>query len=148
MRLDPDACWQRIGRSGHGVLGTVHAERGVDAVPVVFVISDERVVIPIDTVKPKATVTSTPTSGARLQRLVNLSADDRCVLLVDHYDDDWSQLWWVRAHGRAVESAPTTETLAALADAFPAYRARGAVTSTILVAIDAVTGWSAGTDPG
>jgi PPOX class probable F420-dependent enzyme len=139
MRLDPDACWQRIGRSGHGVLGTVHAERGVDAVPVVFVIRDERVVIPIDIVKSK--------SDARLQRLVNLSADDRCLLLVDHYDDDWSQLWWVRAHGRGVESAPAAETLAALADAFPAYRAPGSVTSTIVVAIDAVTGWSAESDP-
>jgi PPOX class probable F420-dependent enzyme len=143
MRLDPDACRQRIGPSGHGVLGTVHAERGVDAVPVVFVIDDERVVIPIDTVKPKAE----PRSGARLQRLVNLSADDRCVLLVDRYDDDWSQLWWVRVHGRAVESAPTAEALTALADAFPGYRSPGSVTSTIVMAIDALTGWSAETDP-
>ena len=23
-------------------------------------------------------------------------------VLVDHYDDDWSRLWWVRIRGRAV----------------------------------------------
>ena len=48
------ACWARLGDAGHGVLGTVHAARGVDAVPVVFVVDGDVVVIPIDTVKAKA----------------------------------------------------------------------------------------------
>ncbi len=134
MRLDTDACWERLGRSGHGVLGTVHPDRGVDAVPVVFVTADRQLVIPIDTVKAK--------SGERLQRLVNLDVDSRAVLLVDHYDDDWSQLWWVRAHGRAAEG-DANPYLDPLGNAFPAYRASGTVTSVILLAVDELTGWTA-----
>ena len=100
----------------HGAFGTVHADRGVDAVPVVFVVDGEQIVIPIDTVKPKA--------GPRLQRLRNLDADHRAVLLVDHYDDDWSQLWWVRVHGHAREAEPTADAARAARGRLP--RLRGA----------------------
>jgi PPOX class probable F420-dependent enzyme len=135
MRLDADACWERLGPHGHGVLGTVHVDRGVDAVPVVFVRHGDDLVIPIDTVKAKG--------RARLQRLRNLDADARCVLLVDHYDDDWSQLWWVRVHGRGGEAA-AAPYVDRLARAFPAYGATGAVTSVIVLRVDQVIGWSAG----
>jgi len=136
MRLDEEQCRSRLGTAGHGVFGTVHAARGVDVVPVVWVFAGDRITIPVDAIKAK--------SGARLQRLANLDADDRGVLLVDHYDDDWSRLWWVRVHGRAVEAVPSGEELDALAAAFPAYRSRGAVTKTIVMAVDTITGWAAG----
>jgi PPOX class probable F420-dependent enzyme len=118
------------------VLGTVHARRGVDAVPVVYVVEDGCIVIPIDAVKPKR--------GLRLQRLRNLDADPRAVLLVDHYDPDWSRLWWVRVHGLTHEAAPTGSQLDRLASAFPAYAAIGTVPSVIVLAPDEVTGWAAG----
>lgn len=136
MRLDEDSCWERLAASRHGVLGTVHPDRGVDAVPVVFVRDGNRLIVPIDTVKSK--------SGPRLQRLVNLEADDRCVLLVDHYDADWAQLWWVRAHGRAVESTAAETEVAGLRERFTAYRTPGSVTSVIVLTIEALTGWAAG----
>jgi PPOX class probable F420-dependent enzyme len=139
MRLAPDACWARLRAAGHGTLGTVHRERGVDAVPVVFVVDDGEIVVPIDTVKPK--------TGRRLQRLVNVEGDDRIVLLVDRYDDDWSQLWWVRLHGRARESEPSEVQRAALARAFPAYRRPGAVAGVLVLTVEAVTGWSAEPTP-
>jgi PPOX class probable F420-dependent enzyme len=135
MRLDAHACWERLGLAGHGVLGTVHRERGVDAVPVVFVVDGGQILIPIDTVKAK--------SGHRLQRLANLEADPRCVLLVDHYDDDWSQLWWVRLHGHAVETAPAPGDRTRLGAAFPAYRAPDSVTGAIVLRADEITGWAA-----
>lgn len=139
MRLDEDACWERLGAFGHGVLGTVHPARGVDAVPVVFVRDGDRLIVPIDTVKSK--------SGSRLQRLVNLEADHRCVLLLEHYEDDWSRLWWVRAHGRAVEATPTEANRAALGGGFAAYAAPASVTSVIVLTIEALTGWAAGSGP-
>ena len=139
MRLDAEGCRDRLGRAGHGVLGTVHPARGVDAVPVVFVVHDGQVIVPIDTVKPK--------SGRRLQRVVNLETDPRCVLLVDGYDDDWTRLWWVRVHGRAVVAEPTDDRLTALADAFPAYRASGSVTGVLVLTPETVTGWTAAPDP-
>jgi len=134
VQLDAAACWDRFRASHHGTLGTVHAARGVDAVPVVYVVDDERFVIPIDTVKPKA--------GPMLQRLRNLLVDPRAVLLVDHYDDDWSALWWVRAHGAAEQRPPTTGQLAALARAFPAYRDPGTITSVLVLDPDELAGWS------
>jgi len=102
VRLDPDAAWSLLLTTEHGVLSTVHAERGVDAVPVVFApLDDRRIAVPIDTVKAKSTT--------KLQRLANIERDPRCVLLVDHYDDDWSRLWWVRVHALAdhTDSVPT-----------------------------------------
>ena len=135
VQLDTAASWERLRAAHHGILGTVHAARGVDAVPVVFVIHGEQAVIPIDTVKPK--------SGPMLQRLRNLLVDPRAVLLVDHYDEDWSQLWWVRVHGRAEQQVPSTDQLEALRRAFPAYRDPDAVTSVIVLEPSAVSGWSA-----
>ncbi len=43
--------------------------------------------------KPKATLA--------LQRLHNLRANPSASLLVDHYSEDWSALWWVRIDGIA-----------------------------------------------
>jgi PPOX class probable F420-dependent enzyme len=136
VRLDDTDAWARLGHAGHGVLGTVHAARGVDAVPVVFIVDGDVLVIPIDTVKPKA--------AGRLQRLRNLDADERAVLLVDRYEDDWSRLWWVRVHGAAREAEPTVPQLDALARAFPAYATAGAVTTVIVLVPDEVTGWATG----
>jgi PPOX class probable F420-dependent enzyme len=141
MRLDETTCWERLRSSRHGVLGTVHAARGVDAVPVVYVVEHDReLVLPVDAVKAK--------SGARLQRLRNISRDPRVVLLVEHFDDDWSQLWWVRAHGSAREAEPTTVQLDALAAAFPEYRSAEAVPAVIVVDVGEVTGWRAMPDHG
>jgi len=136
VQLDNRACWDRVRSSRSGVLGTVHAERGVDAVPVVFVVHEDRLVIPIDTVKPK--------SGRRLQRLRNLELDGRAVLLVDHYDDDWTTLWWVRVHGNAREHAPTAAQIEALRARFAAYRAAGTIISVIVLDPRELTGWAAG----
>ena len=54
MRLSQEAR-TRLAAQDHGILCTVHAERGVDAVPVVFVVGEDGFVsVPIDRVKPKA----------------------------------------------------------------------------------------------
>lgn len=135
MRLDVAACWARIGGSGHGTLGTVHPVRGVDAVPVVFAVVGGAIVVPVDAVKPK--------SGGRLQRLANVEADPRVVLLVDRYDDDWAQLWWVRIHAEAVVVDPSGAHQAALAAAFPPYAVADTITGALVLAPTALTGWSA-----
>lgn len=102
--------------------------------PVVFVVVDGQLVVPVDTVKAK--------SANRLQRLVNVEADPRVVLLVDHYDEDWSQLWWVRAHGEARSAEPTALHLAALRERFPRYRSAGAVTGSLVVTPTLLSGWT------
>jgi PPOX class probable F420-dependent enzyme len=132
VRLSRDEAWSLLEDTDHGVLATVHAARGVDAVPVVFAVDGQRLVLPVDTVKPKSTT--------RLQRLANLADDPRCALLVDHYDEDWSRLWWVRVHGTATVVDGRADALAR----FPPYREPGAVAATIVLVPDVVTGWRAG----
>ena len=132
MRLNAEECWARLGEAGHGVLATAHPERGVDAVPVVFVVDDHRrLLVPVDTVKAKSTT--------RLQRLVNLERDPRCVLLVDEYHDDWSKLWWVRVHATAVATDRAPSEL----ERFEQYRAPGSVVGALRLTPTAITGWTA-----
>src|SRR5688572_22635122 len=94
MRLAEDEARARLAAHEHGILCTVHAERGVDAVPVAYVVDEDGFVgVPVDRVKPKV--------SSRLQRERNLEQDPRATLLVEHWDrDDWSRLWWVRAELR------------------------------------------------
>ena len=91
MKFDEAEAQHRLRSHDHGVLCTVHPVRGVDAVPAVYAVDiDGYVGIPVDSVKPKASI--------RLQRQRNLEADPRATLLIEHWDaDDWSELWWVRA---------------------------------------------------
>lgn len=139
MRLSATEARARLAARDHGVLCTVHAERGVDAVPVVYVVDDgDCVGVPIDRVKPK--------SSSRLQRERNLEADPRAALLVEHWDrDDWSRLWWVRAELRwRGDAAPGREAELAtlLALAYPQYRDRP-FTRVLVFDVIGLTGWTA-----
>jgi hypothetical protein len=121
MRLTEAEARARLVAHDHGVLCTVHAARGVDAVPVVYALDDDGYLgVPVDQVKPKA--------SSHLQRERNLQVDPRATLLVEHWDrDDWSQLWWVRAELRwqPEGASDRTENLAhALAGRYPQYRGR------------------------
>ena len=139
MRLGADEARARLAAHDHGVLSTVHRDRGVDAVPVVYAIGDDDVGVPVDRVKPKA--------SSRLQRERNLEADPRATLLVEHWDpDDWSQLWWVRAELRFQDDAADREAALAarLAERYPQYRDQP-FDRVLVLRIVGVTGWAAGT---
>ncbi len=146
MHLDEGQCWARLAGARYGALATVHPRRGVDAVPVVFAVvpgpgaglGHATVVIPVDAVKPKR--------SGRLQRLANIQGDARCVLLVDHYDEDWSRLWWVRVHAVAASSPPSSQVLALLGDRYPQYRPPGSVVEVITLDPREMSGWSAAED--
>lgn len=73
-------------------LATVGSDGAPHVVPVVFALHDDVIYTAIDA-KRKTT--------HRLRRLANIAANPRVSLLADHYDEDWSQLWWVRADGVA-----------------------------------------------
>jgi PPOX class probable F420-dependent enzyme len=74
------------------MLATVGAEGKPHLVPVVFAVHGDVVYTAVDT-KRKTT--------QRLRRLTNIEGNPQVSMLVDHYDDDWSKLWWVRADGIA-----------------------------------------------
>jgi PPOX class probable F420-dependent enzyme len=73
-------------------LATVAPGGGPHLVPVVFALHDGVVYTAVDA-KPKTT--------QRLRRLANIEANPQVSLLVDHYDQDWTQLWWIRVDGIA-----------------------------------------------
>jgi PPOX class probable F420-dependent enzyme len=78
--------------SSVAMLATVNADGVPHLVPVVFALHGNVIYTAVDA-KRKST--------HRLRRLANIEANPRVSMLVDHYDDDWSQLWWVRADGVA-----------------------------------------------
>jgi len=139
LELDESDCIDRLGHAGHGVLATVHPTRGVDVVPVVFALDGRRIVIPVDTIKKKR--------STDLQRSKNLRADPRCALLVEHYSDDWSELWWVRVHatGSDCPSGSLDAVRRLLASRHPQYSAEGSVVGALVLDPEAVSGWAAST---
>jgi PPOX class probable F420-dependent enzyme len=144
MRLAPTEAKARLAEDDHGILCTLHAGRGIDAVPVVFVVDeDDFVGVPVDLVKPK--------SSGRLQRERNLEADPRATLLVEHWDrEDWSQLWWVRAELRSeAEPPPGREAALAelLASRYRQYRDQP-FARVLVLRIVGLTGWAARPDAG
>jgi hypothetical protein len=139
MRLDRHEAVARLAAHDHAVLCTVHASRGVDAVPVVYALDEDGYLgVPVDLVKPKASL--------RLQRESNLETDPRATLLAEHWDGgDWSLLWWVRAQ-LLWQPEPDYYRDAALSARlsvrYPQYQDRPFARVIILRVVD-VTGWSA-----
>ena len=138
MKLSGEQALQRLTEHVHGVMCTVHPERGPDPVPAVYAVHDGHVGVPIDQVKPKA--------STRLKREDNLLDDPRSALLVEHWDtEDWSRLWWVRADLEHVEG-PSASLIEQLADrlsrSVPQY-ADKPFHRVVVCRIVRVTGWSA-----
>ncbi|GAC1314487.1 MAG: TIGR03668 family PPOX class F420-dependent oxidoreductase [Acidimicrobiales bacterium] len=123
----------------HGILCTVHRERGVDAVPAVYAVDGAFVGGPGDRVKPQASF--------RLQRERNLERDPRATLLVENWDRlDWSKLWWVRAELRwePGEAGGRAAALSArLATRFAQYHDEP-FERVLVMRVLAITGWAAG----
>jgi PPOX class probable F420-dependent enzyme len=89
---ESDAVVAMFAQSPVAMLATVGADGAPHLVPVVFAVHDDVVYTAVDA-KRKST--------QRLRRLANIEANPKVSMLVDHYDDDWAQLWWVRADGIA-----------------------------------------------
>ncbi len=98
-----------------GRLATVTADGEPHLVPVCFALAGGRIVTAVDA-KPKAT--------RALRRLDNVRATGRASLLVDHYEEDWARLWWVRVDGPAAVVEPDGDAMAALAAKYEQYRAQ------------------------
>ena len=82
---------RRVHDARVGRLATVTAAGRPHIVPCCFVLDGERLYSAVDA-KPKSTLA--------LRRLANVRAHPDVALLVDHYSDDWSTLWWIRVDGR------------------------------------------------
>jgi len=126
----------RVAASPVARLATVRQDGGPHVVPMVFALVDDTVYSAVDA-KPKR--------SRDLQRLANVRAEPRCALLVDHYEDDWRQLWWVRADGRGdvVDEPLLSHTgIRALVQRFPRYRDDPPSGPLVAVTVERWSGWA------
>jgi PPOX class probable F420-dependent enzyme len=73
-------------------------------------------------------------------------ANPRVAVLADHYEDDWTALWWVRADGtgRVLDGgAEFARALSALAARYAHYRQEPPPGPVLAVDVESWTGWAA-----
>jgi len=87
-----------------------------------------------------------PKRGVELRRTANLQATGQACLLVDHYAEDWSQLWWVRLDGhggRLDDPDEAARAIDALAVKYPQYREQRPDGPVLRIEIESYRGWAA-----
>ena len=129
--LPRDIAEERLSLARSGRLATVTPAGRPHVIPVCFALDGGRIVIAVDQ-KPKRT--------RALARLDNVRATGRASLLVDHYEEDWSRLWWVRVDGAAevIESEPAIDVLA---EKYAQYRTARPAGPVIAIAPDRWRSW-------
>jgi PPOX class probable F420-dependent enzyme len=118
-------------------LATVDPDGRPHLVPVCFAVEHDTLYSAVDA-KPKTTTA--------LRRLANVSARPDVTVLVDHYEEDWRRLWWVRLRGRArvVESGPArARGLELLAAKYAQYRRQPPPGPVLVVELTEKRAWSA-----
>ena len=137
--MDEGRCRARLAAARLGHLATVRPDGRPHVVACCFALAADRVWTAVDA-KPKATT--------RLQRLANVHANPWASLLVDHYEEDWGALWWVRADGPAAvlgdeDGDERDAALAALCAKYEQYSTAPPAGPVIGLAIERISGWSA-----
>jgi PPOX class probable F420-dependent enzyme len=116
MRLPKDTIERLLDTWPVARLATLGPAGGPHQVPIVFARAQGLLWSPIDA-KPKA--------EGSLARVRHLRANPAASLLLDHYADDWSRLWWLRVDATAHVLEPATvESEPAVAEAVAALRAK------------------------
>lgn len=106
-------------------------------VPITFVVDGDLVFHTVDH-KPKRTT--------ELKRLRNIAANPQVCVLCDHYTEDWSRLWWVRADGVAeLWTDPTRcdPVVRMLAAKYPQYVGQPPAGPVVAVTVTRWSGWAA-----
>jgi PPOX class probable F420-dependent enzyme len=128
---------ERVSAARVGRLATVGAGGAPHLVPFCFAAEGDLLYSAVDS-KPKRT--------ERLRRLQNAAREPRVCVLVDHYEEDWSRLWWVRLDGRARElpAGPEAERATALLVAkYVQYQERPPAGPVLRIDVERWRGWSA-----
>jgi PPOX class probable F420-dependent enzyme len=128
----------RFTKARVAMLATADAAGVPHVVPITFVVDGATVYSAVDG-KPK--------QGTHLRRHDNIRARPRASLLVQHWAEDWSRLWWVRADGPAkvVEDPSTVEMVARLLmRKYEQYDRVGVGGPVIEVEVTSWRGWSGG----
>lgn len=132
---------ERLRRARVARLATVGSAGTPHVVPITFVLDGDRIYFAVDA-KPKRTTD--------LQRLRNIAANPSVAVLADHYDDDWTSLWWVRADGDAAVlkvGGEADRAVDLLAERYAQYRRARPSGPVVAISIRRISGWAAADNP-
>jgi PPOX class probable F420-dependent enzyme len=128
----------RLSQTLVGRLATSGPDGRPHVVPICFDTHQDTLYFAIDN-KPKRTT--------NLKRLRNIAANPAVSVLVDHYEDDWTKLWWVRVDGTArivKDEAEGHRAIELLMKRYPQYSRTPPVGPVVAISIDRISGWSGG----
>jgi len=129
---DPRLLAARVAR-----LATTDPDGRPHLVPIVFALEGDTLYFAVDR-KPKRSTT--------LRRIENARARPDVTVLVDHYEDDWSRLWWIRLRGRARvldDGAEAERAIELLREKYPQYRDEPPGTPVLAIDVTDVRSWPA-----
>ncbi|WP_225848738.1 TIGR03668 family PPOX class F420-dependent oxidoreductase [Streptomyces sp. HPF1205] len=146
MKLSPAEARRRFLAAPVARLATASADGRPHLVPVTFAADGDTLCFAVDR-KSK--------SGAELRRIANIRENPRVALLVDHYDDDWTALWWARADGEARVGAPAARggddpgggpavhpAVRLLTAKYPQYARQPPTGPVVVIRVTRWSGWS------
>jgi PPOX class probable F420-dependent enzyme len=129
---DPRLTAARVAR-----LATTDPDGRPHLVPIVFALDGDTLYSAVDR-KPKR--------SSKLRRIDNARARPDVTILVDHYEEDWNKLWWIRLRGvaRVLDDGDERDrALALLQEKYPQYRTEPPDGAVLAVDIVDVREWSA-----
>ena len=128
----------RFARARVARLATADARGVPHLVPIVFAVEGDTIYTAVDD-KPKR--------SRMLRRLANVAANPHVAALVDHYAEDWTHLWWVRAdgYGRIVDisDAEAAHGIDLLVERYAPYQVRRPAGPVLVIEVARWASWSA-----
>ena len=135
--MDFDDMRRRVEAARVARLATLAADGTPHLVPFCFVLAGQYLYSAVDGKKKRTT---------RLQRLANVARDPRVTILVDHYEEDWTRLWWVSLAGRAREleaGSESEQALRLLTAKYPQYSKLPPAGPVLRIEVQRWSGWEA-----
>jgi PPOX class probable F420-dependent enzyme len=127
----------RLGAARAARLATTDPDGRPHLVPIVFALNGDTLYTAVDRKRKRS---------SKLRRIENARARPDVTILVDHYEEDWDRLWWIRLRGRArvLDHGDERErALAFLQDKYPQYRAEPPEGAVLAVDVTEVLEWTA-----
>jgi PPOX class probable F420-dependent enzyme len=144
---DHELARSRFGAARIARLGTVSESGQPHLVPIVFALSEQGRGTGIGSGTIYSAVDGKPKTTSALRRLANVVANPAVSVLVDHYSEDWDELWWARADGtgRVLPDGgdEAVHAVGLLMDRYPQHRASPPPGPVLAIDVNRWVGWAA-----